>query len=875
MRVSRTLPITATFTAGLGALSIASAASATPASGRATASSSATGLARAPASAGQSELVVGFDTKGVLRAKLCQTPGCGPDTGAQIAVPDALLLQRSSAQLQVVPLGERRHAIHVSIPAERSGQAWQAVILAKPGQPQPEVIFQGLTGYTEGEEGLRHGPTVEISDVIDNAGTRRILVGEQREELTLCGRPAVLSPKMLTAKDLALRPAKVQRLGVEERERATKLIAEPVADAPPETAPATPNQNQTAAAPPLHAEADDAGHHAGKLGGQAALLRAIGASSGIGWPASLTDGDTETTWAENCGGSGRGEFVLFRAPSDVPLQSFDFVIRPAKREVKNGIGPESLWLVTDKQVFSITFPSDPWKAPGLRWKAMLPSPIRTNCVAIVTETAYGNRPDAEVTFAEVNAKSEFTTASIDNLVGALAGGGPRADAAGTVLAGLGHEAFSAVAAAFEQLDEGGRRVALDVLDHAPCAESSAIYVTALLDGAEGHRLHAIDRLHRCAAGSVPAIEQALAGQPVGKLRALAELLAEVAPDKAIRLLVPRMVGPIKTRRMLREVVGKAARSPKAQAAISELLQQTDLPTVAAVDLLRALGRQLVDHSAAAAASIERLLVPTASFRTKYLLLAPAHLVCDTHPDLKAQLASMLRSDPSAPLRAEAARTAVHLELFSSELYHALEDSDVRVRQSAAQSLAGYKKPKTSLALTKRLEGDEWPMVRVAAAESLAPQPADPQIDSSLIKALDDDSWLVKAAAADAVGVRRASVAGEPLLDLFTDKDERFEVRIAAARALGDICYDRAIDKLTDSAKRLRSPSPDPRDRAIASSALEALAKLHPSDLASRLEPLLAGKDTPVGTKQAAREALAAQPRCGVPAALTTASASAR
>lgn len=820
-------------------------------------------LVRAVASAGQPELVVGFDSKGTLRAAICQTAGCAVDAGTALGVPESVVAKRAEAKLLLVPIGERRHAVHVAIPGEQPGQAWQAIVVAKPGQTAADVVFAGMTGYVEGEEGLRHGPAVEVSEPIDETGVRRIVVGEQREELTLCGRPAVLSPKMLVPKDLTLKPAKVQRLGADERERATKLIAEPHAA---QTS-ATPNQPTATSAAK---SPEEAAHAASKVGGQSSLLRAIGATSAIGWPAHLTDGNVETTWAENRGGTGRGEFVSFRAPGDVPLQSFDFVVRPEKRELKNGVGPEQLWLVTDKQLFSVSFPSDPWKAPGVTWSVALPTPVQTNCVAVVTESAYGDRPDAEVTLAEVIARSEFATASIENLVGALAGGGPRADAAGTVLAGLGTEAFVAVSKAFDQLDEGGRRVALDILDHAPCADASPVYVKALLGQVEAHRLHAVDRLRRCGPGAVDAVEQSLSTQPIAKLRPLIELLAEVAPDKALRLLVPRLAGPSKTRRALREVIGKAARSPKAQEAIIDLLGRNDLNPIAAIDLMRALGKQVSDYSAPAAANVERLLTPSADFRTKFLLLGPAHALCDQHRTITNSLSGLMRSDPNPFVRMEAVRTVEHLGLFAADLFNALEDPDVRVRQAAAQSLAGHKHVQTIAALSKRLKSDEWPIVRVAAAESLAPQPANSQADEALVAALDDDSWLVKVAAAESSATRKLTTAGEPLLDLFSNKKERYEVRIAAARALGDVCYDRALDALTDSARSLKAPGADPRDRAVASSALDALAKLHPNDLAARLEPLLNGKSTPAGTRQAAKDALAAEPHCRAPAALTTA-----
>lgn len=875
---------------GIACAPLAAAAPASPpptSATRAAAPPTVTSLVRAPASAGQAELAVGFDGRGTLRAALCPTPNCSIDAGTELSLPAAFATKRSQAKLSVVPIGERRHAVHVAVAGDRASEAWQALVVAKPGNPSPEIVFQGMTGYVEGEEGLRRGPTLEISEPIDGNGTRRVLLGEQREDLTLCGRPAVLAPKMLTAKDLLLKPAKVQRLSVPERERAARLIAQvrtpppaittnpaasgAVAATNPSASGAVAATNQPTNAANAAPEIASAAASPLTNGGQASLLRAIGATSAIGWPASLTDGNPETTWAENRGGAGRGEFVSFHAPSDVPLQSFEFVIRPPKREIKHGVGPEALWLVTDQLVYAVVFPSDPWKTPGVTWTVALPAPVKTSCVAVVTESAFGEKPDSEVTLAEVQARSEFTTASIENLIGALAGGGPRADAAGTVLAGLGPEATAAVAKAFSNLDEGGRRVALDVLDHAACGDSSPVYIKALLGKTEAHRLHALDRLRRCGAAATSAIEAAIETLPAAKIRALAELLAEVAPDRALRLLVPRLTGPQKTRRMLREVIGQAARSPKAALAIAELLSRQDLPTEASVDLLRALGKQLPDYAAGAAATLQRILQPTADFRTKYLLMAPAHLVSEGQPALAQQLSHLMRSDPSAHLRTEAVRATVHRDLFAAPLYSALQDPDVRVRQAAAQSLAGYKKPETVSALGKRLKHDTWPLVRVAAAESLAAQSGGDGADRALVEALEDPSWQVKAAAAEAIGARKASLAGEPLLELFNDRKERYEVRVSAARALGEICYEGALDDLTDAAKKLRSPSPDPQDRAVAASALGALARLRPRDLASRLAPLLSGKDTPMGTKEAAKAALATEPHCHMTSALKTAS----
>ncbi|MEZ4372848.1 MAG: hypothetical protein R3B07_18635 [Polyangiaceae bacterium] len=54
----------------------------------------------------------------------------------------------------------------------------------------------------------------------------------------------------------------------------------------------------------------------------------------------------------------------------------------------------------------------------------------------MTDDAYDESKSSQVSFAEVSAVSSFDTDNLEGLVGALAGGGERAEAAGAVLRGL-------------------------------------------------------------------------------------------------------------------------------------------------------------------------------------------------------------------------------------------------------------------------------------------------------------------------------------------------------------------------------------------------------------------------------------------------------
>jgi HEAT repeat protein len=184
-----------------------------------------------------------------------------------------------------------------------------------------------------------------------------------------------------------------------------------------------------------------------------------------------------------------------------------------------------------------------------------------------------------------------------------------------------------------------------------------------------------------------------------------------------------------------------------------------------------------------------------------------------------------------------------------------------VRQAATLRLAELRDPKCLAAVTARLSDDSWPLVRAQAAASLSELPANPNVDQRLSAALDDQAWVVRVAAADALGKRQALSAAEVLLDHFEDRDERFEVRIAAANSLGELCYEDALASLTEQANKLAATGMDLRDRAIAASALNALGAIHPEDLARRLEPLLNGKDVKAEVRAAARAAVASRSRC--------------
>jgi HEAT repeat protein len=519
-------------------------------------------------------------------------------------------------------------------------------------------------------------------------------------------------------------------------------------------------------------------------------------------------------------------------------------------------------LATPSSLFLVTLPEDAWEHPGASYEVLLPQPLSTDCVALVTETAYRAERGAEVTFAELVARSDLDSAPPEALAQSLKGGGARAEAAAATLRLLGEPGFLAVARVFDQLDDAGRSVALNVVDAAACTTSAQVYVKALVLGAPGQRHHARTRLERCGDAAADPLEAALYNGSSKHLAFLADELALTSPIRAWRVLLPLLSSrPPGERRALRQALAHAAGSPLARPAIVAALNDAALPEVVSIDILRALGPRLGEYAPDSERVFVRLARPDASFHTKFLLTEPASELMGTSAAAHDFLSRTLRSDARPEIRAQAARVMTDPLAFQTELGTALLDPAVRVREAALGSLGGPKGAFAAPQVVRRLAEDPWPLVRRAAAEALGTQPPNPQVDHALIKALEDSSPNVRMATAQALGERRAAVAGPSLRDRLVDRKEVMSVRQAAARALGRVCALTAADDLTRYAKMLIDPAAG-EDRVLAPTALAALGRLHPPDLERRLAPLLAAK-TPATIRSAARASLNRPQHCSV------------
>ena len=785
-------------------------------------------VAFAAPAAGQGGLAVGFDAAGALRMVPCSAPGCVIERGSEIPFPAELRPALPSAQFSVVGIGEGHRAIVVSVSDAHSGRAWSAVLAGALGAGEPRLIFAGFTGYVAGEDGMRRGKRVEIS-APDESGARRIVVGDIQEDLSLCGRPALLAPQLLASSDLKLHPAKVQRLSIEERERARQVSAVRIAAS--DAAPAS-----------------------------FGVLHAVAASSAIGSPGALTDGNPETTWAENRGGAGRGEFVLLNAPPELPISALDLRVRPATTQVEAGVAPREFWLAGNHDLLHVTMPEDAWKFPGAEYRVTLDPPLQGDCLALVTESAFDENPKARVTFAELSARTQFDASSVPALVAALAGGGERAQAAEAVLRAVGQPGFEATAQAYDTFDEGGRRVALELLDQAPCDTSLPVYLKAFSGLSQAHAIHAKDHIRRCGKAAAPYLAAAAKkAQGTLQLNLLGELLLADA-GQCVDVIVGMLDVESRSRRAaLRIALARASSVSEAKPRVLAVLSDPQASERALVEVLRALGGRIGEFQPAAGALLTRLQTPSANFRTRFLLLQPSAELAQEDPAARAWLSLALASDPDPRFRAQALSVLKNPQEYSAQVSAALRDPDLRVREAAVRASAAL--PTAAGALAQLLASDPWPLVRMAAADALAAAPSAPAIELALSRAIEDESPHVRAHVVLALGAHHVLAQLEKIRERLADEDEYPMVRAAAAQALAALCDSKSVSTLTAYAQKLADPMAEPAAHLLGAAALLALGELRPLDLEARLKPLRA-KGAPAQTRQAAEAVLRRRGACG-------------
>lgn len=842
----------------------------------------------APAGGGQQALAVKVVGERLL-AKVCAAAPCDASGGSPLALPEGFPVSGARARAVDLPLGRR--VVVVEVPAKEAAAGVYTFLLAAPlaGKgTEPELLVKGTLERVVGETGEARKRVLRIDPIDERQPGKgsRVLVGEVRDDVSLCGRAALVGAMEVDPATLEMRSgALVQNLSAAERGAAPAVAARK--DGAPEA--------------PLYR-----------------LLRAESASSAIdNRVGPLTDGQATLGWAEKRAGDGRGEFATMRAPKDVPVTAVELWLAPGKaaparpapkaakekgpapkdkppapKEPEPQIlqAPAAVWIATDAALVRVTLPKDAGRgAAAERWVVDLPKPVHTRCLAVVLDETPGVRGEADVGLAEVVARTPLGGTPLPELAKKLEG--PDGGAAAALVGAAGSPGLRAAADAYGSLGDAGKARVRDLFDAAPCHEKAPFFAARFAESvgrpsqrgaaALGERgedptlAQARDRLQRCGRASVEPLVGLVANAEPAARGAAARELAHLAPADAVPHLVDALAREAKAekpeqgarkelRADLRAALATAARSDKAKAPLEAALEKRlgGLAPLARLDLLRALGASLGKLGGGPRALADAL--SGGDFAARYLLLPAAAELARTDAAARATLDRLIAGDPDGRVRARAAEVAARVPALAPRLVTASADPEVRVREAALGSLrvvleTERKVPAGTVAALAPRAVESWTFVRVAAFRALALVPNEAEGDKLLGKGLEDGSPAVRAATVDAIAARGSKTHLTLLRAMADEPEETNDVRARTLVALGELCDADSLGRLTDLAAKGRSPQSE-RDRALAQAAMIALGDLHPPDLERRLGGLLSPA-APGDMREVARAAVAAKGRC--------------
>lgn len=808
----------------------------------------------APAGAGQQALAVAAND-GTVVAKVCPSPAaCSAAGGTTMDVPvDAAALVKKGVRLDALKLAGGRHVVRVV--ADGPGGERFTMLLAAPLAGKGDValpIWSGFTGQSKGEYGEER-VNVIVEEKLDDG--LRIIVGEHRSDVTICGRPALVAAREIDPATLTLRRGtSVQNLLEADRAAAVKVTAKLMTE--PRPFPVV------------------------------SVLRAQTASSAVGKAiGTLTDKDLETSWSEAKSNVGRGEFVSMSSSSEIAISSIEVVVRPPTADVPDGTAPKKFYLASIDKLFEVTLPEDAWRKAGGRYEVSLPNELSTSCLSLVLDTAFApaTADSARVTIAEVIARTSLDDRTPEALVELLSGGQTRSKAAAALLARAGTAGADAAMKSYDKLDESGRRLAEGIIDASPCSAHAPFYVRMMGDMLEARGpkraksdvdpalAHATDRVRRCGRAAAPALAELVAhAKPFVKVAAAAEL-ALIAPAESVPVLIEQLAtSDDAVRREIRTSLAHAAKNERTWPVLATELERDRFSTrteAVKVDILRSLGARIANVTGARDAFLT-LWAPEAPFRARYLLLGPAaELARKGDERAFGLLTEALLKDENPHVRLRAAQVAGRVPQIQRTLIQAVDDRDVRVREAAVEALGEAGKdasgapPSDELvrALEGRLKKDPFTFVRVRVTTSLGQLPGAPASDRALVTALRDAAPEVRARAIDGLAAHRAKLHVGALQEI-SDREEEFpEVRARAILALGVLCDASKVDAWTKLA-RLSVQGMSDGERMIGAAAIAALGDVKPKDLAKRLAPMLDPR-SPRNVREAARAALDAPSGC--------------
>jgi HEAT repeat protein len=752
----------------------------------------------------------------VTREALAQIPASSselrlgkPATAAPVSLSesaDGSVLSVGNAQA-TLPLRQARTVRSENVPLAggtsvgviraSDGTHEAAAVAVRRANGSVDILWTGAL-FLRGDPGERRADAIEVAD---RDGDRHpdLIVGAYDERVRVCGQDkALLEPRALDPKTLALRPVLLNRIDPKR---------------PVETLAATPKGLETQG-PPLLRALRPAGSSSYAAGSAGADLRAA------------TDGDLATFWAEGRGLGGRFEFLTLRwgAP-EKPIKALALVLPAAPSGTVGFSTPKRISISGDQGPrLEVNMPAG--IAPGQRYWIVPKQPITSSCLTISLDDVGASGPQVHGAIAEVEAYTDLDQGGgAQALVDELIHDGPRAADATEWLMQSPLDVVSQLSAAWPGLSVTAKRRALRVAAARAATDDAALALVAVATrdtDAEVARAGLNALVQQLPRSQQFLLDAARNPGRSGDEAALA--LARAGAPSTLRDLLKLWAGEPRAaeRAEFRDAVAMAYRRAGngAATAVDQWVQE-DAPSVQARAAASLALASVPEGKASAARLLESSVTLAAEFPERWrLVLAAAQLPAE--PKTDAWLANVVASADEWMLRS-AALDALEQRQTPAALpaaKAALSDAYPRVRARALHVLANDRESIDVLVTHARK--DEWFLVRAAA---LAVLPDGSSGRAAMLDGLYDHSPVVRAAAIRALRRVHAADAWKKIEPIVLNAEEYPDVigeGVGFARAL---CVEAAAESLQDVVKRGLRPNAWTADQELAFGALEALTHL--------------------------------------------------
>jgi HEAT repeat protein len=555
-------------------------------------------------------------------------------------------------------------------------------------------------------------------------------------------------------------------------------------------------------------------------------------------PTAVNDGNPETAWTTD--GDGRGQILTARSSGGFPITGLRLLPgdTSSEKSYRSSARPHRLSLIFSKdpsQNIEVELAEDAdggakrFREPY--WIA-LPKPVASSCVTVLVRDVTSTK--SAMSIADIDVLTELDgSQAADRLVADMARG-VSCEARQPLLVSLGVSALAKVAAAIPLASPGpGRECLVEALaalvaaGATPSADTAAALVAAIDHATRGEEKTILKLLPGMTAAPVENIAAVLLDnkRPDADRARAARVLAAMSQTEArAKLLGAVGLGSHALRKAVREIVS-GLKGPTLAAALAAREASTENGRRADLLLIAgALASREPDLVPAALSALRAPLHGTASFEEQARAIEGLGLLRD--PLARDELIDVRTHHGDGVLRSLAVNELVSAEGAVPALRAALDDTDPRVRETAAASL-GHKNDKPSAkAIIAGAKQEPWPQVRRAEIAALG-ELCTAEGNELLIRAFQRDVAEIRQVALVGIAHCYQAKATGLLLRTLGRLAESADMRSLAARLLGERKDPKTVAGIAESLARLLAESQaDLSLEAVIADSAMALASLH-------------------------------------------------